>query len=102
MTTTFKINALDRDTSDGFVTTAHWAASQLDGEFTASTYSTQSFAKEDGVNLIPYADLTEEIVVGWVKAALGEEAVAAIDTSLAANIAEQKAPSKATGTPWNN
>jgi hypothetical protein len=102
MTTTFKINALDRDTADGFVTIAHWTASQVDGDFTASTYSTQSFVKEDGVNLIPYADLTEEIVVGWVKAALGEEAVAAIDTSLAANIAEQKAPSKATGTPWNN
>jgi len=101
MTTTFKINALDRDTADGFVTIAHWTASQVDGDFTASTYSTQSFVKEDGVNLIPYADLTEEIVVGWVKAALGEEAVAAIDTSLAANIAEQKAPSKATGTPWS-
>ena len=102
MTTTFKIIALDRDTADGFVTTAHWTASQVDGDFTASIYNTQSFTKEDGVNLIPYADLTEEIVIGWVKTALGEEAVAAIDTSLAANIAEQKAPSKATGTPWGN
>jgi len=102
MTTTFKIIALDRDTADGFVTAAHWTASQVDGDFTASIYNTQSFTKEDGVNLIPYADLTEEIVIGWVKTALGEEAVAAIDTSLAANIAEQKAPSKATGTPWGN
>lgn len=102
MTTTFKISTLDRDTADGFVTTAHWTASQVDGDFSASTYSTQSFTKEDGVNLIPYADLTEEVVVGWVKAALGEEAVAAIDTSLAANIADQKAPKKATGTPWSN
>ena len=101
MTTTWTISNLDRDTADGFVTIAHWTASQVDGDFTASTYSTQSFTKEGGVNLIPYADLTEEIVVGWVKTALGEEAVAAIDTSLAANIAEQKAPSKATGTPWS-
>lgn len=102
MTTTFKITTLDRDTTDGFVTTAHWTASQVDGEYSASVYNTQSFTKEDGVNLIPYADLTEEVVVSWVKAALGDEAVAAIDTALAANIADQKAPKKATGTPWSN
>ena len=101
MTTTFKINALDRDTADGFVTTAHWTALQVDGDFTASTYSTQSFTKEDGVNLIPYADLTEEIVIGWVKSALGEDTLIAINASLTANIEDQKAPKKATGTPWN-
>ena len=101
MTTTFKITTLDRDTADGFVTTAHWTASQVDGDVTASIYNTQSFTKEDGVNLIPYADLTEEVVIGWVKSALGEATVAAIDTALAANIAEQKAPKKATGTPWS-
>lgn len=100
MITTFKIVNLDRDTVDGFVTTAHWTAIKTDGDFTASTYSTQSFTKEDGVNLIPYADLTEDLVVGWVKNALGTEAVAAIDTALAANIEDQKAPKTATGTPW--
>lgn len=102
MTTTFKISTLDRDTADGFVTTVHWTASKTDADFSASTYSTQSFTKEDGVNLIPYADLTETIVIGWVKAALGEDTVAAIDAALAAQIAEQQAPSKATGTPWGN
>jgi len=101
MTTTFKITALDRDTSDGFVTTAHWTASKVDGDFSASIYNTQGFTKEDGVNLIPYADLTETIVIGWVQSALGEEAVTAINTALTAQIAEQQAPSKATGTPWS-
>ena len=102
MTTTFKIATLDRDTADGFVTTAHWTASQVDGEFSAGAYGSVGFTKEDGVNLIPYADLTEELVIGWVKAALGDETLAAMDSSLAAQIAEQKAPSKATGTPWGN
>lgn len=101
MTIQFKIANLDRDTADGFVTVAHWTASQVDGDFSASIYNTQSFTKEDGVNLIPYADLTETIVIGWVKAALGEEAVAAIEAALASQIAEQQAPSKATGTPWS-
>ena len=98
--TTFKINTLDRDTVDGFIFCVHWTALKTDGDFTASTYSTQSFTKEDGVNLIPYADLTEDLVIGWVKNALGTEAVAAIDTALAANIEDQKTPKTATGTPW--
>lgn len=98
--TTFKISTLDRDTADGFVNTVHWTASQVDGDFTASTYSTVSFTKEDGINYIPYEQLTEAQVIEWVKASLGEEGVAAIDTALANNIADQKAPKVAAGTPW--
>lgn len=100
MTTTWKISTLDRDTADGFVNVVHWNASQVDGDFTASTYGTVGFTKEDGVNLIPYADLTEEIVIGWVKASLGAEGVASAEAALTANIADQKAPKKATGIPW--
>lgn len=99
--TTFKIANLDRHAEDGFVTVAHWTASQTDGEFTASTYSTVSFTKEDGINYAPYEQLTEAAVIEWVKAFLGAEGVAAIDAALAANIADQKAPKVATGTPWN-
>ena len=98
--TTFKISNLDRHTEDGFVTVAHWNASQVDGDFTASTYGTVSFTKTDDMNLIPFETLTEDQVIGWVKASLGEEGVAAIDTALAANIDDQKAPKVASGTPW--
>jgi len=98
--TNWKISTLDRDTADGFVNTVHWTASQTDGDYTASTYSTVSFTKEDGINYVPYADLTEATVVEWVKASLGEEGVAAVDAALANNIAAQKAPVTATGTPW--
>ena len=97
MTTIWTISNLDRDTADGFVTVVHWTASQTEGDFSASIVNTQSFTKENGVNLIPYTDLTETIVIGWVKAALGEDTVAAIDAALAAQIAEQQAPSKAVG-----
>jgi hypothetical protein len=96
--TNWKISTLDRDTVDGFVTTAHWTASQTDGDFSASTYSTVSFTK--GGAMAPYAGLTEETVIGWVKSSLGAEGVAAVDAALAAQIAEKKAPKKAAGTPW--
>ena len=98
--TNWKISTLDRDTADGFVNTVHWTASQTDGDFTASTYSTVSFTKEDGINYVPYESLTEAAVVEWVKASLGEEGVAAVDLALANNIAAQKNPPVATGTPW--
>jgi hypothetical protein len=101
MTTTFKISQMDRATADGFVQTVHWTASQTDGDFTASTYSTASFTKKDGINYVPYADLTEAAVVEWVKGSLGAEGVAAVDASLAQNIELQKNPVTATGTPWS-
>ena len=102
MTTTFKISQMDRLTDTGFVCTVHWTASQVDGEYTASTYSTVGFTEQPDQSLIPYEDLTEAQVVEWVKASLGEEGVAAIDTALANNIADQKAPKVAAGTPWGN
>lgn len=99
--TTFKIANLDRDTADGFVSTVHWTASQVDGEFSAGSYGTISFTKEDGINYVPYESLTEDKVIDWVKGSMGDEGVKALDEALAANIAEQKAPKKASGTPWS-
>lgn len=99
--TTFKINTLERDISDGFVTTVHWGASQVDGECNAGSYGTVSFVKEDGINYVPYESLTEAQVIEWVKGSLGEAGVEALELSLANNIAEQKAPKKASGTPWS-
>ena len=49
----------------------------------------------------PYADLTEETVVGWVKAALGEEKVAGVAAALDAQLAEQATPTVGSGTPWS-
>lgn len=99
--TTFKIVNLDRDTADGFVNTVHWTASQVDGEFSAGSYGTISFTKEDGINYVPYESLTEAQVIDWVKGSMGEEWRDALEDALAANIAEQKAPKKASGTPWS-
>ena len=61
---TWNISQLDRQTSDGFVTTAHWQANATDGDYSASVYSTCSWS--DGTATIPYADLTQETVLGWI------------------------------------
>jgi hypothetical protein len=95
MSVTWKISTLDREVSNGFVTTAHWTATAVDGDYTASTYATCSWA--EGTPTIPYANLTEATVLNWVWESVDKEAT---EASLAAQIALLKNPVKATGTPW--
>ena len=95
--TNWTITTLDREVSNGFVTTAHWTASATDGDYSASIYSTCGWA--EGTPTIPYADLTQETVLNWV-GANGVDKQATED-ALAANIALQKNPVQASGTPWS-
>lgn len=50
-------------------------------------------------DFIPFENLTEEIVLGWVKNAMDTEA---LEAGLASQIEAQKAPATVTGLPWNN
>ena len=95
MSVTWKISTLDREVSNGFVTTAHWTATAVDGEHSASAYATVSWA--EGTPTIPYANLTEAEVLSWVWKSVDK---ATTEASLAAQIALLKNPVKATGTPW--
>jgi hypothetical protein len=95
MTTTWKISQLDREVSNGFVTTAHWTATAVDGEHTASIINTCSWS--EGTPTIPYANLTEVTVLAWVWESVDKTAT---ESALAAQIALLKNPVKATGTPW--
>jgi len=95
MSVTWKISTLDREVSNGFVTTAHWTATAVDGDYTASTYATCSWA--EGTPAIPYANLTEAEVLSWVWESVDK---AATEASLAAQIALLKNPVSASGTPW--
>ena len=94
---TWKISSLDRNTADGFVTTAHWTCSDVDGEFSGSVYGSVGLT---GELTIPYESLTEEVVIGWVKSAMGQETVAAHEAAVAAQIAAAKAPVVSAGVPW--
>jgi hypothetical protein len=100
MATTFewKIANLERETDDGFVFTAHYVINASDGVYTSGAYGSLGFERPD--NLIPFSELTEEIVVGWVKEKFGEEKVAEIEAALQAQLDEQRHPTKAAGVPW--
>ena len=97
----WKISQLDRNTADGFVTTAHWICSGLDGsgsdDFSGSVYASCSF---DGELSIPYESLTEATVLSWVWASgVDKEAT---EAAVLAQIEAQKNPVQVSGLPWSN
>ena len=91
----WSIDNLERQTSDGLVTTAHWRVNAVDGEHSAGAYGSVGFAR--GEDFTPFEQLTEAQVIGWVKSQLDVEQ---IEAALAQIIAEQKNPTKVSGTPW--
>ena len=95
-TTTWKITQTDYLVADGFITTAHWTATAVDGVYSASAYSTCGFAA--ATPAIPYASVTEAEVLDWCWAnGVDKDAT---EASLAEQIELQKAPVTATGVPW--
>ncbi|CAB4155194.1 hypothetical protein UFOVP649_100 [uncultured Caudovirales phage] len=102
MTTVFSwaIANLEHETVDGFVFTAHYTISAKDAVYSAGAYGSIGFERPD--SLVAYSDITEEMVVEWVKDALTEEKVTSICEALQSQLDEQAAPTKAAGVPWNN
>jgi hypothetical protein len=88
---------MERDAQTGFVNNVHWICSDVDGDYSGSTYGSLGLS---GELVTPYEDLTEEVVIGWLHEAMGEETVAAHEAAVAAQIADAKEPAVATGTPW--
>lgn len=98
MTTTFSwaIANLERHTADGIVTTVHYTVAATDGTYASSAYGSIGLEQPEG-DIIPYANLTPEIVIGWVRDRLD---VPAIEGVLQAQLDEQAAPTAAAGVPW--
>ena len=98
---TWTISTLEHNTADGGVIVAHWQCTEVDGDYSARSYSTQSFTYDaSSPDFIPYADLTEEVVLQWVWDEMGVDEVTRIQESLHSNIEEQKNPTVEDGVPW--
>ena len=96
--TTWTISTLERELSDGGVIVAHWRATAVDGDFSASSYGTCGFTPDPSASgFIAYDSLTEADVIGWVQAELDQDA---IEASLAAKIEADKNPTQGAGVPW--
>lgn len=96
MQITWTITQTDFETANGFITTAHWTCSGVDGEFSASVYSTCSWA--DGTPTIPYNQVTEAEVLAWCWASGVDKD--ATEAAVTAQIEAQKNPVTSSGLPW--
>lgn len=78
----WKINALDAKVSvddvQNVVYTVHWSliATSENGEHTVSNIGTHG-VEYDADNFVPYENLTEAIVIGWLEAGLNVESIKA-------------------------
>ncbi len=99
MATTWTISTLERELSDGGVIVAHWRATDVDGDYSASSYGTCGFTYDASASdFTPYDNLTESQVLGWCwDNGVDQEA---IEASLAAKIEADKNPTQANGVPW--
>jgi hypothetical protein len=96
-TTIWNIAQLERYTADGIVFTAHYTVDANDGTYSAGAYGSIGLEAPEG-NVIPYADLTPEIVIGWVQDKLNVEE---IEAALQAQLDQQRTPTTAAGVPWS-
>jgi hypothetical protein len=99
---TWTISTLEHNTADGGVIVAHWRVNDEEtvGEetYSASAYGTVGFTPDPSADdYVPYEDLTESVVLGWVWDSMDKDAV---EASLTANIDEQKNPTTQDGVPW--
>ena len=101
ITYTWAVANMDRTLSNGYVGTVHYTISADDGTYASSAYGSLGFEPPEEDEAIPYAQLTSEIVTGWVKEKLGDEKVEEIEAALANQIAQQRTPTTGTGLPWS-
>jgi hypothetical protein len=98
----WKVLDMEHKTSNGFVIQVLSCYEVQDGY--ARKVFKQEFEEIVGPEFIPYENLTEEIVIGWVKNKLGPEAVGETESSVASEALIKKQeiefPVVKSGKPW--
>ena len=98
---------VDTDTQTNYVVDVVYevvGAETNDGtEYTASISNTAAFEVEDGDDFVAFADLTNAIVIGWVKEQLGAVNISNLEASIGGMIDSQITPPVAPAKkdlPW--
>ena len=108
MTTyTWAVTALYTETvgsEQDYVVIANYNVVGVDGEYTASLSNIARFSTESVSPFIPYAELTEDIVIGWIQQDLGVDGVANLEACIQGQIDSQINPPVVpvnTPLPWS-
>jgi hypothetical protein len=91
----------EADGDTDVVFNVHWTLTGEEAGFSGSVYGAQGVTVDPDAPFTPYADLTEEQVIGWVQDSMGEERVAALEANVTQQINDQVAPPVVTPPlPW--
>jgi hypothetical protein len=102
MSLTLQVLDMQRDPGDGFVLLVLWRASvSRDDAQISADFSTQ-FDRIEGESFVPYDELTEPVVLGWITERAGEERLTTIQADLENALALQldPPPEPLSGLPW--
>lgn len=108
MTTTYtwsidRIQTLQQP-KPNYVVEVSWTLIGKDGQYGVSCSHTQTFDVVELETFIPYTELTEAVVLGWIQSALGEIGIAAAKTQAQKYIDRQINPTivipQNTPIPW--
>ncbi len=92
-----------KDGKQDVVFTVHWNLNGVDGDYNGYVYGSVGVTLDKEAPYTPYAELTQDQVIGWVKSALGDEQVSQYEASVQAQIDQQKNPTVVTPPlPWSN
>jgi len=75
-----------------YVVNASYNVTGVDGTYSASLSNTAKFSTANVSNFIPYEDLTNEIVIGWIQQDLGVNGVNSIEACIQGQIDSQINP----------
>ena len=109
ITCTWSVNNMTHNDADGGVTIVYWSCVASDGTYSATEGGKLRCEPDPSdANYVPYADLTEATVLGWVYNSLiegdetADEAKARIEANRTAKVQGQidRANSQSDGMPW--
>ena len=105
-TYTWAVNAMYtvQQPDPNYVVNVLWTLTGVDGEYTASIDgNTQLAVNGQQTDFIPYDELTEADVLGWVQESLGEQGIANFEANVQGQIDSQINPPVSpenTPLPW--
>lgn len=83
-----------------YVVTAYWRCNGADGDYSGTAYGSCGFAVVQGPSFTPYADLTQDQVLGWVWANGVDKAE--VEANVARELdAQVNPPAVAKPLPWS-
>lgn len=96
-----KIINLERDAVTGGVRIVHWSLSKTLDDISEYVYGAESFnADPTSPTFIPFEQLTESVVIGWVMESLGEQRLSELESVLDKQIQNKLTPAIIAGKPW--